>query len=582
MVDDDKKKDLDSEYSALSDALDSDDSAPSLEDLLKDHGIDLGSDMDLDAMQDFSLSESASSDESPRQRDKNKPKKMSLDDFMEPESSDSDENLFNDHLFADHFKDNLFDEPVAPSAPPPRRAREPEPSFEPLEPMEPEYHAETEDTDIFEASDFDDVNAGGDVDLGGDALFDYDPQGEATEATFADVGGAEPELGGGGGMGGEMPPPGKAPGAKRIFARLGMMLVLVSVIYGGLRFFLAEKTPQTVAHETEAKTPPSKIAQLTVPEHVATTPAPAAAPTTTTPAITPPAAMPEATTAAAPAATTPEVAAVQPSNLPVPGGVTSGLPETAPITTAAAPTTTAPTAPEAAAAPAAVSAMAAPATAAPVAAPMQSLSVAVPMSTISPAGTQETLAPPAAAPSQLTMGTGDVHNKLDNLELALKSIDQRLSQVGSGGIGDDKIQRLERLVNDASAPEMQDVLKQAVKKMKELDGKLDRISELQHQVRMLDTDVKMLKEDVMTQTNMVGEQQRLYNDNVQISQMQEPGPVKMMVQAAIPGRAWLRSERGELLTVIPGDEVPGYGRVVSIDAASGTVVTSSRAVFREQ
>ena len=175
-----------------------------------------------------------------------------------------------------------------------------------------------------------------------------------------------------------------------------------------------------------------------------------------------------------------------------------------------------------------------------------------------------------------------MNDKLDNLELALKSIDQRLSQVGTGGIGEEKIQRMERLVNDSSAPEMQDVLRQAVKKMKELDHKLERISELQHQVRMLDTDVKMLKEDVLTQTNMVGEQQRLFNDNVQISQMQEPGPVKMVVQAAIPGRAWLRSERGELLTVIPGDEVPGYGRVVSIDAASGTVVTSSRAVFREQ
>ncbi len=179
--------------------------------------------------------------------------------------------------------------------------------------------------------------------------------------------------------------------------------------------------------------------------------------------------------------------------------------------------------------------------------------------------------------------TTDVSEKLDKLEMALQSIDQRLSQVGTGAMTPtEQAERLDRLSTENGTPGMQATLESAVKKMQALDTKLDRINELQQQVRLLNSEVQGLKEDVVTQTNIVGQQQRAINENTQASHMREPSPVKMMVQAIIPGRAWLRSERGELITVIPGDEVPGYGRVVSIDAASGSVVTSTRAVFREQ
>lgn len=551
MVDD--KKDLDNDYSALSDALDTGDRAPSLEDLLKDHGIDLGSDTDLDAMQDFSLNDDVPA------RAEEKPSSMSLDDFH------TDEDLFADSLFDDSPKEASFVERSKPMEPMGKKA-----------PVVEEAMFETSDftASDFEASDFDETSPDFDPNASGamsndDALFDYDPH---TEAAFADVGGADPESEGGDlGSDGMPPPPSdKAPGVKRMMARLGVMFVLVTVIYGGLRLFIGEKQPNTtVAEPTLTAPPPSKIAQL--PESKTLEPAPAATEPSAPVATAEIAVSPEATAAVPdpaipdPAAT---VAQMPPSNLPVPGAVASGLPTTTPVVTAADMREA-------------------------VASPATSLDVAVPVSSIpgaTMAPTASTNAPtpiplaaaPASAPSSMSLGTGDVNDKLNNLELALKSIDERLAQVGGSGMGDEKLQRLERLVNDSSAPEMQAVLEEAVRKMKELDRKLERIGELQQQVRKLDTDVKMLKEDVVMQTNVVGEQQRLFNDNVQMSQMQEPGPVKMVVQAAIPGRAWLRSERGELLTVIPGDEVPGYGRVVSIDAASGTVVTSSRAVFREQ
>jgi hypothetical protein len=43
------------------------------------------------------------------------------------------------------------------------------------------------------------------------------------------------------------------------------------------------------------------------------------------------------------------------------------------------------------------------------------------------------------------------------------------------------------------------------------------------------------------------------------------------VQAIIPGRAWLKSEGGETVTVAEGDTLKGYGRIMKIDPYDGVV-----------
>jgi hypothetical protein len=67
--------------------------------------------------------------------------------------------------------------------------------------------------------------------------------------------------------------------------------------------------------------------------------------------------------------------------------------------------------------------------------------------------------------------------------------------------------------------------------------------------------------------------------------MARPAQVKAMfsVQAIIPGRAWLKSENGETVTVAEGDILKNYGKIIKIDPydgvvqidASGRVVTLS-------
>lgn len=52
------------------------------------------------------------------------------------------------------------------------------------------------------------------------------------------------------------------------------------------------------------------------------------------------------------------------------------------------------------------------------------------------------------------------------------------------------------------------------------------------------------------------------------------------VHAIIPGRAWLKSSSGNIITVAEGDSVGDYGTVAVIDAANNLVRTSSGVAFR--
>lgn len=176
-----------------------------------------------------------------------------------------------------------------------------------------------------------------------------------------------------------------------------------------------------------------------------------------------------------------------------------------------------------------------------------------------------------------------VTRKLTDLEASIKSIDRRLSQFST---------QMEQAPQSAmpGVPAYvggyavdgfdEDDLAIALEKIENIDSKLSRIQDLQTQMRVLSNEMKSLKTDVVQQSMIVGQTQAEINQSMAQAQRDKQPPM-MTVQAAIPGRAWLRSENGQLITVIPGDEVPGFGRVVSIDPTTGTVVMSSRAVFRE-
>ncbi|MBT4963102.1 MAG: hypothetical protein HON32_02885 [Francisellaceae bacterium] len=53
-----------------------------------------------------------------------------------------------------------------------------------------------------------------------------------------------------------------------------------------------------------------------------------------------------------------------------------------------------------------------------------------------------------------------------------------------------------------------------------------------------------------------------------------------VVHAIIPGRAWLKSTSGKIVTVTEGQSLGNYGSIAVIDTENGTVVTSSGTSFR--
>ena len=53
-----------------------------------------------------------------------------------------------------------------------------------------------------------------------------------------------------------------------------------------------------------------------------------------------------------------------------------------------------------------------------------------------------------------------------------------------------------------------------------------------------------------------------------------------LVHAVIPGRAWLKSSSGQIITVTEGDSLGDYGKIALIDTANNLVRTSSGVVFR--
>ena len=53
-----------------------------------------------------------------------------------------------------------------------------------------------------------------------------------------------------------------------------------------------------------------------------------------------------------------------------------------------------------------------------------------------------------------------------------------------------------------------------------------------------------------------------------------------IVHAIIPGRAWLKTDSGQIITVAEGDVLGDYGKVAFIDASNGIIRTSSGMVFK--
>jgi hypothetical protein len=177
--------------------------------------------------------------------------------------------------------------------------------------------------------------------------------------------------------------------------------------------------------------------------------------------------------------------------------------------------------------------------------------------------------------AQAQLGTVVSATDVTGLNDSLSKLSQQIDYISN------KIKYL-----DSYTHEMSDNLNKLNETITSMDS---RVSTLTNTTSSLSKDVgnvrnevgqvrEVLREDglELSPTSVAPHKRRASNGDAKVL-IEEP---EYMVHAVIPGRAWLKSSKGQITTVTEGDTIGNYGKILVIDAANGVVLTSSGVTFR--
>lgn len=111
------------------------------------------------------------------------------------------------------------------------------------------------------------------------------------------------------------------------------------------------------------------------------------------------------------------------------------------------------------------------------------------------------------------------------------------------------------------------------------------MQEMRHQQGQIEKTMDALGKKILDSNEAmknIEQVMRVQLQEFQVSQqdLAQPMPApKYSLHAVIPGRAWLR-DGNNIFSVVDGQELEPYGRIISIDARQGTVLTSSGQILR--
>ncbi len=125
----------------------------------------------------------------------------------------------------------------------------------------------------------------------------------------------------------------------------------------------------------------------------------------------------------------------------------------------------------------------------------------------------------------------------------------------------------ERLVNQLQAEYIQKINDYAAQN-KALQ---DQVQQLNSRVANMETQLNQLVQALLRQNEGGAAAPPPASEEAASYQSTNSGKIPYTVQAIIPGRAWLRSDNGETVTVAEGDMIKGLGRVTKIDPYDGVV-----------
>ncbi|NBV29150.1 hypothetical protein EBS02_09085, partial [bacterium] len=119
-----------------------------------------------------------------------------------------------------------------------------------------------------------------------------------------------------------------------------------------------------------------------------------------------------------------------------------------------------------------------------------------------------------------------------------------------------------------------------------------QFAQIQSQLTVLQDQQKDLrsKADLLLNKTLEQEKSLKHIDELLVKQAAEfdtaedlqavKAPSKVVIHAIIPGRAWLRDQNNKIFSVVEGDEIPGYGKILTIDPRLGTLITNSGQILR--
>jgi archaellum component FlaC len=170
-----------------------------------------------------------------------------------------------------------------------------------------------------------------------------------------------------------------------------------------------------------------------------------------------------------------------------------------------------------------------------------------------------------------------IDERLNTIEQAMNVLNDQLTQLQGAHV---RLDQMEQMISKIADEES--TLQDTLTRLEALDKQITALNALNQRMNTLEAEVGVVADEVKLHITVSEQTQRAANLSRQAMQAKSMIPIPMVVQAAIPGRAWLMSESGELISVARGDDVPGYGRVMNIDPVAGTVTMSSETVFREE
>lgn len=196
---------------------------------------------------------------------------------------------------------------------------------------------------------------------------------------------------------------------------------------------------------------------------------------------------------------------------------------------------------------------------------------------IQPVSTAQMTPAKQAIPATANAETRQIAERLNTIEQGMNVLNDQLTQLQGSHV---RIDQMEQMISKIA--EEESTLQDTLTRLQALDQQITALNTLNQRIAALEAQVGVIADEVKLRITVSEQTERAANLSRQAMQAKSMIPVPMIVQAAIPGRAWLLSESGELISVARGDDVPGYGRVMNIDPVAGTVTMSSETVFREK